>query len=172
MHIFLLWPNFVDNTAICYIGALGYFVPVDEKHMLAPCMSHNTWKRIPILLDIPLLHFSFPGPFIMCRYSWAFPILGQITALTLPGCKVSFPVAWSITAQSSPAGSMVGAGLLCVEVGVLMVSTWFPMISCSWIRCDQVLYLCNCGTLVVSVSFQCAAGGVGSVSSGMMLSAY
>ena len=31
MHIFLLGPNVADNTTICDLGALGDFMPVDEK---------------------------------------------------------------------------------------------------------------------------------------------
>ena len=31
MHLFILGPNVTVNTAICDLGALGDFVPVDEK---------------------------------------------------------------------------------------------------------------------------------------------
>ena len=62
----------------------------------------------------------------------------------------------------------MGAGLLVADIGVLIVSTRFDMRYCPWRRHDQVLYLCTCGTLGVSVAFWCAAGGIGSVSLGMM----
>ena len=48
-----------------------------------------------------------------------------------------------------------------------MVSTWFSMRSCVWIRLACVLYLLYCGTLGVSADFLCAAGGMGYVSYGM-----
>ena len=31
MRLFLLGPSVADDMAICDLGALGYFVPVDEK---------------------------------------------------------------------------------------------------------------------------------------------
>ena len=98
-------------------------MPVDEKQVLVPCMSPILWESRPISFDIPLLHLSFFGTLMSCQYSWDFPVSGQITALDLPGCNFSFPVIWSMTAQSSTTGSTRDAGLLDVEVSVLIVAT-------------------------------------------------
>ena len=84
--------------------------------MLVSCMSHSPWKRRTISLDMPLIHFSFFGAFIRCRYSWAFPVFGQMTVFSLPGCKVRFPVAWSITTHSFPDERTSGDVLLSSEV--------------------------------------------------------
>ena len=83
--------------------------------------------------------------------------------LSLPGCKVRSLVAWSIIVQYSPAKRTRGADFLGVEVGVLMISTWFAMSSCTWRRRSHVLYLCSCDTLGVSIAFWCAAGGMNSI---------
>ena len=112
VHIFLLGADVADNTAKWDLGALRNFVPVDEKQVLVSCIYPSPWKRLPISLDMPLLRFSFPGPFISCRYSWAFPVSGQMTVFSLPGSNVSLPVSWSITNQYSPAGCTRGAGFL------------------------------------------------------------
>ena len=84
--------------------------------------------------------------------------------LSLPGCKVRSLVAWSIIVQYSPAKRTRGADFLGVEVGVLMVDTWFAMRPYPWRQHAHVLYLCTCGTLGVSVPSGCAAGVIGSVS--------
>ena len=96
VRLFLLGPNAADNTDICDLGALGDFVPVDEKQVLVTFMSYIPCKRCPITLDMPLLRFSFPGPFIRCRYSWAFPISGHMTTFSFPGCKVRLLAVCSI----------------------------------------------------------------------------
>ena len=103
-----------------------------------------------------------------CQYYWAFPVLGHMNALALPGSKVGSPVTWLMTSHSSPARRTRGAGLLVMEVGVLIVATCISMRSCPWRRLSHVLYLCSCSTLVVSAAFLCVAGGIGSVSYGMM----
>ena len=168
MRLFLLGPSVADDMAICDLGALGYFVPVYKKQVLVPWMSPSLCKRRPISLYIPLLRLSFSGPFIWCRCSWAFNGLGQMTLFALPGCNIISPVAWSITAQSSPCGYMSGSGLMNAEVVVLMVSTWFYMMSCPWRRHSRVLYMCTCVTLGFYFAFWCAAGGICSVSLGIM----
>ena len=84
---------------------------------------------------------------------------------TIPGCRVSLPIAWLITYQSYPAGCTRGAGLLGEAVGVFMVSTWLYMRYCPCRRRVQVLYLCTCGTVGIYFSFWCADGGIGSMSS-------
>ena len=66
----------------------------------------------PISFDMPLLHLSFLGPLMRCRYSWAFPVSRQMTVFAIPGCNVRLPVTWSITAHSSPSMRTRGAGLL------------------------------------------------------------
>ena len=91
-----------------------------------------------------------------------------MTAFTLPVCKVVLSVAWSIAVHSSSSGRKRGASLLGAEFGVLMVTTWFTMRSCTRRRFSWVLYLCTCGTMWVSVDLWCAVGGIHSVSMGMM----
>ena len=91
-----------------------------------------------------------------------------MTALALPGCNVRQPVTWLMTAQSSPAGRTRGDGLLGMAGGVLIVATWSDMSSFTCRRLDRVLYRFCLGTLWVSADFLCAAGGIGSVSSGIM----
>ena len=66
------------------------------------------------------LLFILSGPLIGCRYSWAFPVFGQISAFVLRVSKVSSPVTWSITAQLSPTDHTRVSSLLGVEIGVLM----------------------------------------------------
>ena len=139
-----------------------------ENQLLVTYMYPSPWKRIVISLEIPFLHLILSWPLIRCQYYWAFPVFGHMTAFALPSCKVISPVAWSITSQSSPSRLTRGAGLLGADVGVLMVATWFYMRYCPWIRCYHVLYLCSCGTLGATVDFWCAAGGMVSVSLGMM----
>ena len=100
--------------------------------------------------------------------SSAFSVLGQITEFLIPDCRVRFSVAWSITYQYYPAGHTRGDGFLVAEVEFLMVTTWFSMSSCPWIRRAHVLYLCTCGTARPPSEFWYAGGGIGSVSSGIM----
>ena len=69
VRLFLLGGNVADDATVCDLGVLGDFVPVDEKQVLVPCMSHRPWKSCTISFDMPLLHFSFLGPLIRCRYS-------------------------------------------------------------------------------------------------------
>ena len=121
-----------------------------------------------ISFNMHLLHFILSGPFIRCRYSWGFAVSGQMNAFSLLGCKVSFLVAWSITAQPSPYGLTRGSGFLGAEVGFFMVAAWFSMSSFPWRRNSRVLYLYTCGTFGGSIAFWCTAGGIGSLSSGMM----
>ena len=92
-------------------------------------------KRRTILLDIKLLHFSSLGIFMRCRYLWSFPVSGQMTDFIIHGWRVRFPVAWSITAHYSPSGITRGTDWMGVEVGSLMVSTWFSMRCC---HCRQL----------------------------------
>ena len=127
-------------------------------------MSHIPWERCPILLDIPLLHFSLLGTFLRCRYSWALPVLGHMTAFNITGCRVRLPFVCSITAQYSPSGRTGGADLMGVAVLLLMVAAWFDMSSCLWRLHVQVLYLCTCGSVGFYFAFTCAVGGIGSVS--------
>ena len=62
----------------------------------------------------------------------------------------------------------MGSGLLGLECGVLIVATWFVMKSYTWRNIALVLCRCCFGILWVYASFCCDAGGIGSVSSGMM----
>ena len=107
-------------------------------------------------------------PLMRFRYYWAFPVSGKMTALALPSCNVRLPVTWSMTAQSSPAGHPMGAGLLVMLGGLLIVATWFAMRSCPWRRLARVLYQYCLGTIWVSDAFWCSAGNIGLVSSGIM----
>ena len=141
MRIFFLGLNVVDDAAICDLGVLGDFVYVDEKKVLVPCMSLIPWKIHPLPFDTPLLHLSLLGTLIRCRYYWDFSVSRQMTVLYLPGSKVISPVTWSMDAQSSSTGSTRGSGLIGVEVGVLIVATWFSIKSCPWRRLACVFYL-------------------------------
>ena len=172
MRLFLLGVNIADDMDICDLVSLGDFVPVDEKQVLVPYMSPSPWKNRPISLDMRLIHFNVSVTFSRFWYSWTFPVSGQMTAFSIPGCKVRLTFAWSINDQYSPAGRTEGAELLCEDVGVLIVATWFTMSSCPWIQCSRVLYLYTCVTLGVSVDFWCASVGIGYVSLGMILGAY
>ena len=67
-------------TAVCYLGALGYLMLVNKKHVLVPLISRIPWKRRPISFEIFLVHFGLSGPFIRCLYSWGFLVSGHITA--------------------------------------------------------------------------------------------
>ena len=49
-----------------------------------------------------------------------------------------------------------------------MVATWFSVRCCPWRRFAWLLYLYSCGTVGLPFAFRCAAGVIGSVSSGMM----
>ena len=146
-------PNVADDAEICDFGVLGDFVPVDDKKVLVPCMSPIPWKSFTISFDMHFTHLIFSGPLMSCRYSWSFHILGPVTALALPGCNVRFPFTWLMTAQSSPAGRTSGAGLLSLAGGVLIVATWFDMMSCNWRCLARVLYRCCFCTLWVSDDF-------------------
>ena len=124
-----------------------------KKQVLVPCMSLIPWKNRPISFEMSFIYLNFSGPLIRCRYSCAFIVSGNMTALSLPGCNVRLTVTWSMTAQSSPAGLMRGAGLLGLEGGVLIVTRWFAMRSCPCISLDLVLYWCCVGILWVFATF-------------------
>ena len=126
MRLFLLRPNVADDAEICDIGILEDFVTVDQKQVLVPCMPPSPWKSCPISFDMPLLHLSFSASLMRCRYYWAFPVSGKMTALALPDCNVRLSVTWLMTAQSSPAGRTRGDCLLGVEGGVLIVAVGLP----------------------------------------------
>ena len=168
MRIFLLGTNVEDDAVVCDLGVLGDFVPVDEKQVLVTYMSPSLWKSCPISFDMPLLHFSFLGPLVRYWYSWAFPVSGQMTEISLPGCNGMLPVTWSMTVQSSPDGRTRGDGLLVVEGGVFIVAIWFSMRYFPWRHIYHVLYWCCFGTSGVSTDFWCAVGGIGLVSSRIM----
>ena len=139
-----------------------------KKQFLVTCMSPIPWKIHLISFEMPLLHFSLSGTLIRFRYSWAFPVSGQMNALALPGYNVSLLVNWLITVQSSPAGRTRGTGLIGVEVGLLMIDKWFSVRSCPCRILARLLYLCSCGTLGVSAEFWCSVGVMGAVSSGVV----
>ena len=141
MCLFLLVPNVADDAAIRNLCVLGDFVLVDEKKVLVTCMPPSTQKSRPVSFDTPLLHFSLSGTLIRLRFYWAFTVSGQMTGLAFLGSKESSTVTWSITSQSSPSGRTRGAGLIGVEIGVLMVATWFAMRSCPWRCLALLLYL-------------------------------
>ena len=75
---------------------------------------------------MPFLHLIFPGPLMRCRYSWAIPVLENMTALDIPGSKLGSPFTWSMNDNSSSAGRTRGARLLGVEVGALFFPHGFP----------------------------------------------
>ena len=80
-------------------------------------------KRRKISLDMPLLYLSLLSPFIKYRYSCDLPVPGQMTEFVMPRCRVRLSVAWSINAQSSPDGRIMGSILMGAEVGILMIAT-------------------------------------------------
>ena len=63
---------------------------------------------------------------------------------------------------------MRGDELLGAKVSVLMVATWFAMRFLNWRQHEWVIFLSTVGTVGFYFVFRCAAGGIGSVSSGMM----
>ena len=79
--LFILGLNVVDSAEICDLGIWGDSMPVYAKQVLVPCLYPIPWKIRPISFDIRLLHLSFSGPMMRCRYYWDFPVLGQMTAL-------------------------------------------------------------------------------------------
>ena len=79
--LFILGLNVVDSAEICDLGILGDSMPVYAKQVLVPCLYPIPWKIRPISFDIRLLHLSFSGPMMRCRYYWDFPVMGQMTAL-------------------------------------------------------------------------------------------
>ena len=164
VRLFLLGTDFMDDTVIYERGALGDFVPVDEKTSVSSLDVPYSLENVLVIVWNALVPFKFSGPFMRCRYSWALPVLRHITAFTIPGCRVGSTVAWLITQQSSPAEFKRGAGLMVAAVGVFMVATWFYMRSCPWRKRVRVLYLCTCGTVGFSFTFICADGGIGSIS--------
>ena len=44
VYLFLMGQNVADNESTFDPGVLGYFVPVNEKQVLVPCMSPSPWK--------------------------------------------------------------------------------------------------------------------------------
>ena len=65
-----------------------------KKQVLVTWIFPSTWKRRPISLGMNLLHFSLSGIFIRCKYSWVFPVSGQMNTFTITVCKVRLAVAW------------------------------------------------------------------------------
>ena len=53
-----------------------------------------------------------------------------------------------------------------------MVVTCFSMRYCIWKQHAWVLYMCTCGSVRFFFAFRCSLGGIGSISSGMMLSVH
>ena len=123
VHILLLGEYVTDYVTVFDLGALEYFIPVDEKQLLVTLMSPTPWKIRTVFLDIPLLYFSLLGIFVKFRCSLVLPVSGQMTALNMSDCRVIFPVFWSITAQSSPYRPTRGSGLMSAAVGVFIVAT-------------------------------------------------
>ena len=108
---------------------------------------------------MPLLHFSFSGTLMRCRYSCAFPVSGSMAALNLPSFNVRLPMTWLMTAQSYPSGHTRGASLLGFEGGVLIVIIWFAMRYFPWRHTTLVLYRFCVDILWVSSDFWFSAGG-------------
>ena len=127
MCIFIIGIYVTYDKTICDLGDLGEFISVDEKKVLVTLMISVTWKRRPVLLGMPLIHFILLGTLTRCHYSWDFSVLGHTTALKITGCRVRLSFCWSITAQFSLAGLTRGVGFMGAAVGVLMVVIWFAM---------------------------------------------
>ena len=81
--IFLMGLNVADDTAICDLGTLGDFVPVDEKQLLVPWIYPSPWKRRPISLDMPFLHFNFRAPSLGSGILGPFLFWGRLPCLPL-----------------------------------------------------------------------------------------
>ena len=61
MNIFLLGPNAVDNAAICDIGVIGYFVPVDEKTSVSSLYLPDPLEKSSNFILHALSPFEFLG---------------------------------------------------------------------------------------------------------------
>ena len=121
-----------------------------KKQVLVPCMSPIPRKSRPILFDMTFLHLSFSGTLMMSRYSFAFPVLGQMTSLDLSYCNVSLLVTCSMTAQSSPAGhTREMLDFYVCRMGCCLLPHGFP-----WgLVLGEVLPLCYTGDVLVSCGF-------------------
>ena len=71
-----------------------------------------------------------------------------------------------MNAQYYHYGRTRDAGLLCLEDGVFIFSTWFAMRYFPWRRLAIMLYWCCIGILWVYDAFLCATEGIGTVSYG------
>ena len=63
VHLFLLGMNATDDRAICDLGALEYFEPVDEEQVLVPCFTLVLGKVIQYHCICPysILVFRVPS---------------------------------------------------------------------------------------------------------------
>ena len=92
---------------------------------------------------------------------------GKIAAFSMPGCRLRFLFTWLIYGQYYTSGRTRDYLFLVAVIVVLMVVTWFTMMSCPWIWHDVILYLCICVTVGFPFVYKCAEGGMVYMSSGM-----
>ena len=122
------------------------------------------WKRQPVLLYMPSLHFCLSSLLMRWQYSCALAVLWKMNVFITPGCRVTFTVFLLITDQQSFDGRTAGAGLMGVGVGDLMAVKWLSMKSWTWRLRSLVLYLWNGGTGWYTPFSRWEAGRVGLVS--------
>ena len=102
VSIFLLRPNVADDAEICDLGVLGDFLPVDEKTSVSSLYVPKPLESSLNFIWHALTTFDFLGPLTRCQYSLYFPVLGQITLLSLPCSNFRLLVTWYITVDSFP----------------------------------------------------------------------
>ena len=59
MSLFLLGPNVADDVAICDLGVLGDFVPVDEKSFVSSLYVPNPLEKPSNFIQNTLAPFEF-----------------------------------------------------------------------------------------------------------------
>ena len=96
--------NVAEDAEICDLEVFGGFVPVDERTSVSSLYVPKPSEKSFNLICHALAPFEFFGTLMMCRYYWAFPVLGYMAALSPPGCNVRLPVTWLMNSQSSLTG--------------------------------------------------------------------
>ena len=61
MCLFILGLDVTDDTAICYIGALGDFIPVDRKQSVIYLDVPYSFEKVSTIFGHDLALFQFIG---------------------------------------------------------------------------------------------------------------
>ena len=141
MSLFLLRPDTTYYVEVFDFITLCDLVPVNFKKVSVTLILPMPWKRQPVLLYMPSLHFCLSSLLMRWQYSCALAVLWKMNVFITPGCRVTFNVFLLITDQQSFDGRTAGAGLMGVGVGDLMAVKWLSMKSWTWRLRSLVLYL-------------------------------